>query len=183
MRPLVITQNTTIDGAIEMLDPWFDPQGQSADELEINHRDSDACDTMVLGRRTFEDFRGYWPRQTDDTTGITDELNGLDKHVVTTTMTDPAWQHSTVIDGDPIAAVRDLMDRPGGEVVVTGSITLCHTLISAGLPTEYRLWTYPYVQGRGRRLFPDGFHTPLRRGEHLAFGSGVTYTRWIPPEA
>lgn len=71
MRPLVITQNITADGSIEMLDDWFDPLAQDPDMLEILHRDSAACDALLLGRKTFEDFRGFWPQQSEDPTGVT----------------------------------------------------------------------------------------------------------------
>ena len=180
MRPLVITQNMTVDGSIEMLDDWFDPSGAPPDQQEILQRDSAACDAILLGRQTFEDFRGFWPEQADDTTGITDELNQLAKYVVSTTMTDPAWQNSTLLNGDPVVAVRALKEQAGEEISLTGSITLCHTLIAAGLVDEYRLWTYPYVQGRGRRLFPDGHRQRLELAEHRAFSSRVTYARWVP---
>lgn len=183
MRPLVITQNMTVDGSIEMLDDWFDPADDPPDMHEILTRDSAACDALLLGRQTFEDFRGYWPLQTEDTTGITEELNSLEKYVVTSTLTDPAWQHSTLLTGDPVTEVRALKQQEGREISLTGSITLCHTLIAAGLVDEYRLWTFPYVQGRGRRLFPDGHRTPLRLLEDRAFASGVTYTRWAPRSA
>ena len=176
MRPLVITQNITVDGSIEMLDDWFDPTADDADMIEINQRDSAANDALVLGRQTFQDFRGYWPLQTNDETGTTDQLNRVQKYVVTSTMTDPQWENSTIVS-DPVATVRELMDREGGEIVVTGSLTLCPVLIAAGLVTEYRLLTYPYVQGRGRRLFPDGHKARLRLEEQIAFRSGVTYTR------
>lgn len=178
MRPLVLTQNVTADGAIEMLDDWFDPSADPPDVHEIRQRDSEACDAILLGRLTFEVFRGYWPAQADDTTGITDELNTIDKYVVSTTMTDPAWQNSTLIAGDPVTAVRELKQSEGQEISLTGSITLCHALISAGLVDQYCLWTYPYVQGRGRRLFPEGHREQLGLVEHLAFDSGITYTRW-----
>ncbi|MGO1355032.1 MAG: dihydrofolate reductase family protein [Brachybacterium tyrofermentans] len=104
----------------------------------------------------------------------------LAKYVVSTTMTDPAWQNSTLLNGDPVVAVRALKEQAGEEISLTGSITLCHTLIAAGLVDEYRLWTYPYVQGRGRRLFPDGHRHRLVLAEHRAFSSGVTYARWVP---
>jgi hypothetical protein len=65
--------------------------------------------------------------------------------------------------------------------VVTGSIALCHTLIGAGLVDEYRLFVDPAVQGRGRRLFPEGFECPkLRLVEANAFRSGITYSRYAP---
>jgi len=179
VRPLIITQNITVDGAVEMLDDWFDPLAQDKDMLAINERDSALSDMLVLGRQTFEDFRGFWPQQVDDRTGVTDELNSLDKYVVSSTMTDPGWENSTVLSGDPVAEVQELLRRPGdGEVVVTGSITLCHSLITAGLVVGYRLWTYPHVQGRGRRLFPEGPGQRLKLEEHRAFDHGVTYTHW-----
>ena len=180
MRSLVITQNMTVDGSIEMLDDWFDPTASPPDQQQLLQRDSAACDALLLGRQTFEDFRGFWPVQENDTTGITDELNTLQKYVVTSTMTDPAWQHSTILTGDPVTAVRELKAQEGAEISLTGSIMLCHPLIEAGLVDEYRIWTYPYVQGRGRRLFPDGHQERLELREHHAFTSGVAYTRWSP---
>ncbi len=106
MRTLAVTQNITLDGAVEMLDDWFDPQGgaDASDQQEASRELSAECDAILLGRRTFEDFRGYWPRQTDDRTGVTDELNRIHKYVVSSTMTDPQWQNTTVIDGTPCSA-------------------------------------------------------------------------------
>jgi dihydrofolate reductase len=156
MRKLVITQNITLDGSIEMLDDWFDPQLQDDELLAETHRQDEKCDAMLLGRRTFEDFRGYWPNQTDDRTGIAGYLNDVAKYVVSTTMTDPQWRNSTVIDTDPVRRVNELKTEPGMDIVLTGSISLAHTLISAGVVDEYRLSVHPVVQGRGRRLFPDG---------------------------
>ena len=183
LRTLAITQNVTLDGSIEMLGDWFDPQGQAdldnSDLLEELHRQDSDADAFLTGRRTFEDLRGYWPQQSDDSTGISDYLNRVQKYVVSSTMTDPQWQNSTVLTGDPVEQVRTLKDQPGQDIVVTGSITLCHTLIEAGLVDEYRLFVYPVVQGRGRRLFPDGFECPaLGLLEAKAFRSGITFSRY-----
>ena len=183
MRTLVITQNITVDGSIEMLGDWFDPQGQadSSDLMAEMHRQDSTTDGFLVGRQTFEDLRGYWPQQTDDATGVTDYLNQVQKYVVSSTMTDPQWQNSTVLSGDPVDQVRELKEKPGQDIVVTGSITLCHTLIAAGLVDEYRLFVYPVVQGRGRRLFPDGFEVPaLRLIESKAFRCGITYSSYAP---
>lgn len=153
----------------------------TSDLLEELHRQDSEADGFLVGRQTFEDLRGYWPKQSDDPTGITDYLNGVQKYVVSSTMTDPEWQNSSVVSGDPVADTRRLKEQSGRDIVVTGSITLCHTLIEAGLVDEYRLFVYPVVQGRGRRLFPDGFELPeLSLLEAKAFRCGITYSRYAP---
>jgi dihydrofolate reductase len=180
MRKLVITQNITLDGSIEMLDDWFDPQLQDEDLLEESHRQDSQADALLVGRRTFEDFRGYWPKQTDDPTGVTDYLNTVAKYVVSSTMGDPEWQNSTVLTGDPIEQTTELKSQPGKDIVLTGSISLAHALIAGGVVDEYRLFVYPAVQGRGRRLFPDGTAIgDLRLVEPpKSFRSGITLLRY-----
>lgn len=183
MRTLAITQNITVDGSIEFLGDWFTAQGQGdaddSDLLEELHRQDSRADALVTGRRTFEDFRGYWPKQTSDPSGISDYLNQVRKYVVSSTMTDPQWENSTVLSGDPLPQISALKQQPGQDIVVTGSITLCHALIGAGLVDEYRLFVYPAVQGRGRRLFPDGYGIPaLRLLAARSFRGGVTCSRY-----
>jgi dihydrofolate reductase len=186
LRTLAITQNVTIDGSIEMLGDWFDPQGEpgidNSDLLAELHRQDRSADALLVGRKTFEDLRGYWPEQTDDATGITDYLNRVQKYVVSSTMADPKWQNSTILTGDPVEKVRAMKGQSGQDIVVTGSIMLCHTLIAAGLVDEYRLFVYPVVQGRGRRLFPDGFELPmLNLLDAKSFRSGITYSCYANP--
>lgn len=185
MRKLAITQNMTVDGSIELLGNWFEPQAQgdtdNSDLLDELHRQDSDADGFLVGRKTFEDLRGYWPKQSDDATGITHYLNNVQKYVVSSTMTDPGWQNSGILSGDPAEEVRALKERPGKDIVVTGSITLCHSLIRAGLVDEYRLFVYPVVQGRGRRLFPEGVEIPhLRLLEGKSFRSDVTLLRYSP---
>jgi dihydrofolate reductase len=183
VRTLAITQNITVDGSIEMLGDWFDPQGQGdmSDLLEEMHRQDREADGLLLGRQTFEDFRGYWPAQADDTTGITEYLNQVQKYVVSSTLIDPGWENSTILSGEPVEQVRALKEKPGKDIVATGSITLCHALIEAGLVDEYRLFVYPVVQGRGRRLFPDGVEVPkLTLRDAKVFRSGITYASYAP---
>lgn len=185
MRKLVVTENITVDGAIEMITDWFSPAGMAdvdqSDLVAENHRHDETCDAVLLGRQTFEDFRGYWPEQTDDDTGTTEFLNEVQKYVVSSTITDPGWQNTTVLAGDPVELVTELKTQPGQDIVVTGSITLVHALIEAGLVDEYRLFGYPAVQGRGRRLFPDGYEIPqLTLVEAKSFNGGVTLQRYRP---
>ncbi|MFC7401606.1 dihydrofolate reductase family protein [Citricoccus sp. GCM10030269] len=179
---IVITQNMTVDGRIEMLDDWFDPAAQDEDLAAEMMRQTEQEDVLLLGRQTFEAFRGYWPAHVDDdTTGVAESLNRADKRVVSSTLTDPQWENTTIISDDPLEAVRELRREPGQDVVVTGSIQLSHALITAGLVDLYRMFVYPHWQGRGRSLFPDDHHgTPLRRVESQAFAGGITYAAYEP---
>jgi dihydrofolate reductase len=180
MRKLVITQNITVDGAVEMLGDWFDPQLADEDLVTESHRQEAESDALLVGRHTFEDFRSYWPKQSDDPTGVTAYLNEVAKYVVSSTMTDPEWENSTVLAGDPVEQIRKLKSQPGKDIVLTGSISLAHALIAAGLVDEYRLFVYPAVQGGGRRLFPDGAIIPkLELVEPpKSFTSGIALLRY-----
>ncbi len=80
MRDLIVTENITLDGVIEATEGWFDPAGGEDDVSDVEtalRKQREAADALLLGRATFEQMRGYWPLQTDDTTGITDYLNGV----------------------------------------------------------------------------------------------------------
>lgn len=182
MRSLIITQNITLDGSIEMLEEagWFDPQSQDDELLAEMTRQDSTADALLVGRRTFEDFRGYWPNQVNDTTGVTDYLNNVHKFVLSSSMTDPEWENSTVLSGDPVDQATKLKATDGNDIVVTGSISLCHALIEADVVDEYRLFVYPFVQGGGRRLFPDGRMISgfMPEARPMAFPSGVVLTRW-----
>jgi dihydrofolate reductase len=93
--------------------------------------------------------------------------------VVSKTLTDPDWQNTSVLGTDWVDRVRALKSEDGGDIVVTGSLTLCPAVIEAGLVDEYRIFVHPAVQGRGRRLFPEGHEARLELKESRAFGGGV----------
>jgi dihydrofolate reductase len=77
------------------------------------------------------------------------------KYVVSSTLTEPGWANTTVLGADWLDRVAALKQGDGGDIVVTGSISLCASLVAARVVDEYRLFVHPVVQGRGRRLFPD----------------------------
>jgi dihydrofolate reductase len=118
------------------------------------------ADAFLLGRRTYEMMFPYWSQLivTDpEQAGVTgQQLNTLPKHVVSRTLRSPGWANASVLDGDVVAAVRALKDRPGGELQVHGSAQLVQTLNRHNLVDEYRLLVFPVVLGSGKRLFGDG---------------------------
>ncbi len=180
MRTLAVTENITLDGRIDMIGGWFDDQADDPALRAENGRQMAAADALLVGRATFESFRGYWRDLEGDTTGVSDYLNRVDKLVVSSTMTDPGWAGTTVLGEDWRDRVTALREDDGGDIVCTGSVTLVHALVEAGLVDEFRLFQYPVVQGEGRRLFPDGWSAEaLELAEAEVYGTGGGYQRWV----
>lgn len=183
-RQLIVTENATVDSVIELAGDWFDPAGAEAPDAvaemrAVEERLRATADALLVGRATFEAFRGYWPQQVDDHTGIRDYLNQVDKYVVSSTLTDPQWERSTILRGPLADEVAALKSKPAGDIVVTGSVTLVHALNRTGLVDEYRLFVYPVAVGIGRRLFEEPTKKPkLELLEAHAFSHGVVLLRY-----
>jgi dihydrofolate reductase len=180
MRKLVVTENITVDGVIDMAAGWFDPLTQDVDQSDIiatNAEHSAAADALLVGRNTFEAFRDFWPKQTDDPTGVSDYLNRVNKYVLSRTIGDSGWQNTTVLRGDLVEEVQALKAAPGRDIVATGSVQLVQALVATGLVDEYRLFVFPIVVGRGARLFDSG-EVQLRLLETRPFISGVVLLRY-----
>ncbi len=138
--------------------PFADP-AVGAFVVELNSHAS----AFLLGRTTFEIFRGHWPDQTDPANPIATAINSLPKYVVSNSLreADAVWRGAhadtdRLVTGDVVAAVRALKDEPGDELQIWGSGKLLDTLFQHGLVDRYRLMTFPLVLGSGRRLFNDG---------------------------
>jgi dihydrofolate reductase len=110
---------------------------------------------LLLGRRTYEDFFSFWPRQTGNS--ITEVLDRTRKYVASTTLAEPLpWRNSELLAGDAADAVTALKRQPGPDLTVLGSGDLLGSLRRRDLIDEYLLLIHPLVLGSGRRLFPDG---------------------------
>lgn len=174
--PIVLTENCTADGVIDLAAGWFDPADQTDEQLRSATRSHMAeQDALLLGRHTFEAFRGYWPAQTDDTTGITDHLNRVRKYVLSTTLEDPGWSPTTVLRS--LDAVRELREQ-ARHIGVTGSIGVAQQLVAHDLVDEFRLFVYPVLVGTGAGVGPDTGRLDLDLIEARSFPSGVTLLRY-----
>jgi dihydrofolate reductase len=115
---------------------------------------------MLLGRTTWQLFSRLWPGRDDP---FATRMNAVPKLVASRTLTDAsAWANSRILDGDLVDAVKN--ERR--DVIITGSVSIVHTLIARDLVDEYRLLTFPTVLGSGQRLFPHG--TPLAHLETVS---------------
>jgi dihydrofolate reductase len=138
-------------------------------------------DAFLLGRRTYEIFAASWPKATDPNDPVASRLNTLPKYVASTTLKDPEWANTTVLEGDLATAVRELKQRDGRELQVHGSGRLVQFLLDNELVDRLNLLVFPVIVGAGRRLFPDsGIATGLALDESRTTGSGVTISTYRP---
>ena len=134
-----------------------------------------AADAMLLGRVTYEEFASYWPQQRSDDIDIADRMNTTPKYVVSTTLKDPDWNNTTVLDsGDATAQVKKLKEEFDGELQVPGSHQLVQELIESDLVDQVNLMVFPVILGTGKKAFEE---TPDKRDlklkESKVVGDGV----------
>jgi dihydrofolate reductase len=130
--------------------PYSDPVMAS-----VATEDMAGTGSILLGRRTYEDFYSFWPHQTDNP--YTEVLDNTRKYVASTTLREPLpWRNSTLLEGDAAEAVAALKRRQDKDMVVLGSGELVQALMRRNLVDRYVLLIHPLVLGTGRRLFPDG---------------------------
>jgi dihydrofolate reductase len=160
MGRVVVSEFITVDGIVE--DPggsenfarggWafaFD-RGAEGDQFKLD--EVMASQALLLGRVTYEGFAEAWPSRSGD---FADKFNDMAKYVVSTTLKQPEWNNSTVIDHDISASVERLKRDLDGDILVNGSVQLTQMLTEHGLVDEYRLMIFPTVLGAGKRLFGE----------------------------
>jgi dihydrofolate reductase len=166
MRKIIAITQVTLDGIMQAPggpeeDPsngftkggWAMPFVDAAASKVIGEIIAGEFD-MLLGRRTYEIFAGYWPNQGDHP--IAKAFNKATKYVVTRSLDHFDWEKSQCIDGDVVEEIRQLKKAEGPALHVWGSSELLRTLIAADLVDEYRIWIFPLVLGEGKRLFENG---------------------------
>jgi dihydrofolate reductase len=169
-RKLVVSEYLSLDGVAEQPDQ-FVFVGDFDDSMEEEFaRVISTQDTVLLGRKTYDEWAPFWP--SSDIEPFSSFINGVEKFVVTATTFEPTWAKTTVMDGDLVEFVTDLKQRPGGDIGVTGSITLVQSLLEAGVVDELRLVIAPVIQMTGRKLFDKGLSTRLTLTREVASPAG-----------
>jgi dihydrofolate reductase len=154
MRKLFWQISATLDGFME------GPNHELTDTAEISDPDFDryasemlrSIDTILLGRRTYELFAGYWPSASGPDA---DRLNQLPKVVFSTTLARTEWSNSRLVKENVGDEVARLKGQPGRDIAVFGSADLAATLIGLGLIDEYRILVSPVLLGKGTPVFKD----------------------------
>jgi dihydrofolate reductase len=176
---LVVTEYISVDGVVEAPSGeeefervgWTDgfSRGPEGDQFKVD--ETMASDAQLLGRITYESFAPVWPQYEGE---FADKFNSMPKYVVSSTLKNPEWNNTTVLDGDVIDEVAWLKQQYERDIVVHGSGQLAQTLIEHDLVDALHLLVYPVIVGAGKRLF-DGTSAPkrLRLAETRTFGDGV----------
>src|SRR3954465_11334344 len=186
MGRIVITEFVSLDGVIE--DPggaedykhggWsFEIQrGDEGDKFKLD--ETMETEALLLGRKTYEGFADAWPTREGE---FADKFNEMPKYVVSSTLSDPDWTNTTVLDGDLTEAVQRLRDEVGGDVVVHGSAQLAQALLENDLVDELRLMVFPVALGTGKRLWGEtSDKKPMKLADTKTVGDGIailTYQR------
>jgi dihydrofolate reductase len=186
MGKIVVTEFISIDGVIE--DPggaedfkyggWsFEfERGEDGDKFKLDETMDSAA--LLLGRKTYEGFADAWPSREGE---FADKFNQMPKYVVSSTLKDPEWANTTVLDGDVADSVKKLRDEVDGNIVVHGSAQLVNALIEDGLVDELRLMVSPVVLGSGKRLFGEtSDKKPLKLTDSKTVGDGVAIQVYRP---
>jgi dihydrofolate reductase len=186
MGRIVVSENVTLDGVIQ--DPAGDEGfsvggwvGLIKDSPQLNQLALDearGAEAWLLGRRSYEWFAGRWPARSGE---LADRLNSLPKYVVSSTLTEPTWNNSTVLRGDAVKEVSKLKQELDGEIVVPASFRLLRTLLEHDLVDELRLKIFPVVLGAGERLFGEtGEKKPMRLVDARTLERGIAYLIYEP---
>ncbi len=164
MRTLIVTEFVSLDGVMEAPggEPGYAHSGWVAPRFtealgEYKLQEQLEADVLLLGRVTYESFHGAWPQRDGE---MAEKINTMRKVVASTTVARSDWANTTVVNDDVLGAVATLKQEDGGPILVAGSRTLVHGLLTAGLVDQLHLQVFPVILGSGDRLFPET-ETPI----------------------
>ena len=177
---IVVTEFASLDGVMEApggepdfkYPAWSFEFERGDDGNRFKRDETMQADALLIGKRTYESFAGAWPQREGE---FADKFNSMPKFVVSTSLGDPDWNNTTVLDsGDATAQVRKLKEEFDGVLQVPGSHRLVQELIESDLVDQINLMVFPVVLGTGKKVFEE---KPQRRNlrlkESKVVGEGV----------
>jgi dihydrofolate reductase len=185
MGRIVVTEFVSLDGVMQApggedfkYPGWsfeFD-RGEEGDRFKLD--EARASEALLLGRVTYEGFAGAWPSREGE---FADMFNSMPKYVVSSTLENPTWNNTTVLNGDAVEEAKRLKEELDGDIYVHGSRQLVQTLIENDLVDELRLMVFPVVLGTGQRVFGEtSDKKPLRLVDSKTVGDGVAILVYQP---
>jgi len=185
---VIVSEFVTLDGVMEAPggEPTHPHAGwvfdfMSPEQERYKLDEVQAAEALLLGRVTYQGFAGAWPAMDGE---FADKMNGMPKHVVSSTLSSLDWNGSSLLEGGVTEGVTRLRQQAGGPILVAGSCTLVHALLRERLVDELRLMVFPVILGSGLRWYPE---TPDKAVMELAgvqgFPTGVQAFTYRPAAA
>jgi dihydrofolate reductase len=179
MGRIVVTEFVSLDGVMEAPGGGEDykhggwtfeiERGEEGDKFKLD--ETMASEALLLGRRTYEGFAAAWPTRDGE---FADKFNSMPKYVVSSTLKDPEWSNTTLLDGELADEIAKLKEQQDGDIVVHGSAQLVQALLEDDLVDELRLMVFPVVLGTGKTLFGEtSDKKPLKLSDSKIVGDGV----------
>jgi len=181
MRKIIVSEFISLDGVVEAPggeegyrhSGWtFDIESDPT-MYEFKSEELREADALLLGRRTYDGFAAAWPERDGE---FADKFNSMPKYVVSSTLTDPEWNNTSVIGLDDVAALREGRSGDDGAIMVAGSASLVQGLHRAGLVDQWNLLVFPVLLGSGKRLFATDVEDKqrLELADQRTYANGVT---------
>ncbi|MEU5878771.1 dihydrofolate reductase family protein [Spirillospora sp. NPDC047279] len=181
MRKIINSTYITLDGIIEAPQDWPPTPGDEETSGAIQTELLMRCDAVLMGRRTYDGFAPVWPTRSGDP--YSDRINSMTKYVVSSSLRDPDWHNTTVLDGDVISKIKRIKEEPGGDIVQYGFGVLSHALLEHGLLDELRLWVHPFILrtgGPADLLFREGSPATFDLVDAQPLKSGIVVLTYRP---
>jgi dihydrofolate reductase len=182
MRKIVAGMFISLDGVVEAPDQWhfpyFNEEMGAAVDASIG-----GADTILFGRTTYDSFAGAWPEREqagEEDAPFATKLGNMRKIVVSSRELELTWRNSEQLEGDLVEAVTALKNEPGGDIAMSGSVSVVRQLLAAGLLDELHLLVHPIAVRKGLRLFDEGEPIPLRLVSSQTFRTGVLNLVYAP---
>jgi dihydrofolate reductase len=177
MRKLSTSTIVSLDGVIGSPHTWAGEYFDAAAAASSLER-LDACDAMLMGRRTYEIFSSFWPAGTD---AYAQRMNDIRKYVFSSTLDDPKWTNTTVLGGDVVAAARKLKEQDGKDLIMYGHGRLGAALLAGGLIDELSLFVLPiFLGGANSLLHQPGERTSLTLVDTKPLPTGAVILSYRP---
>ena len=186
MRKITAGLFISLDGVVEAPDQWHFPYFNEEMGAAVAAT-LDSADTMLFGRKTYDSFAGAWPeRETagGEDAGFAKTLGDARKIVASKQKLEFTWRNSEQLDGELVEVVTALKAQPGGDIGLSGSVSVVRQLLAARLLDELHLFVHPIAVRKGMRLFDEGESPiPLRLSSSDTFKTGVLYLVYVPEDA
>jgi len=175
MGTLIATTQATLDGVIDPVGEWVDPDG---DHGEYSFERQERSSGLVLGRKTYEGLAGYWPSQSGK---WADLVNPMRKYVGSKTLTGDLEWNATLLEGELDDSILKLKDEVDGDLFIHGSGEFAYALAEKGLIDRFEVYVNPLVWGAGNvHVLGDRGTVRLRLDDVKRFDSGVVLLTYLP---